>query len=117
MIIMKILNYVDVEPKGAGEDASGIKMRWLISKETGANNFAMRFIEIEPDGFSPLHDHPWEHEIFVLEGEGLTTGGKDEKKIKEGDSIFIPPNETHQTKNIGTKTLKLLCMIPYEKTT
>ena len=42
---------------------------------------------------------------------------KYEKKIKEGDFIFIPPNETHQTKNIGIKTLKLLCMIPYEKTT
>jgi quercetin dioxygenase-like cupin family protein len=114
---MKILNYKDVEPEENLEDASGIKMRWLISKEMGANNFAMRFIEIEPKGFSPLHDHPWEHEIFVLEGEGLTTNGKDEKKIKEGDFIFIPPNETHQTKNIGINTLKLLCMIPYEKTT
>ena len=58
---MKLLNYMDVEPKEAGEDASGIKMRWLISKEMGANNFAMRFIEIDPEGFSPLHDHPWEH--------------------------------------------------------
>ena len=108
---------MDVEPKEAGEDASGIKMRWLISKEMGANNFAMRYLEIEPEAFSPLHDHPWEHEIFVLEGEGLTSGGKDEMKIKKGDSVFIPPNEIHQTKNIGTKTLKLLCMIPYEKTT
>lgn len=113
---MKILNYKDVEPKEAGEGASRVKMRWLISKEIGANNFAMRFIEIEPEGFSPLHDHSWEHEIFVLEGEGLTTNGKDEKKIKEGDSVFIPPNETHQTRNVGSKTLKLLCMIPYEKT-
>ena len=107
---------MDVEPNEAGEGASRVKMRWLISKEMGANNFAMRFIEIEPEGFSPLHDHSWEHEIFVLDGEGLTTNGTDEKKIKEGDSVFIPPNETHQTRNVGSKTLKLLCMIPYEKT-
>ena len=29
---MKISNYMDVEPKEAGEGASGIKMRWLISR-------------------------------------------------------------------------------------
>jgi quercetin dioxygenase-like cupin family protein len=36
----------------------------------GAPNFVMRLFEIDPDGYSPFHTHAWEHEVFVLEGEG-----------------------------------------------
>jgi quercetin dioxygenase-like cupin family protein len=113
---MMVLSYQDVEAKEVGEGAEKVKMRWLISKEMGAENFAMRHIEIDPQGYSPLHSHSWEHEIFILEGEGVVTNGKEEKKVKEGDFIFIPPNETHQTRNISQKTMKLLCMIPYKGT-
>jgi quercetin dioxygenase-like cupin family protein len=113
---MMVSSFRDVEAVGAGEGAEKVKMRWLISKEMGAENFAMRHIEIEPQGYSPLHSHPWEHEIFILEGEGAVTNGKEEKKVKEGDFIFIPSNETHQTRNISQKTMKLLCMIPYKET-
>jgi len=113
---MMVLSYQDVEAKGVDEGAEKVKMRWLISKEMGAENFAMRHIEIDPQGYSPLHSHSWEHEIFILEGEGVVTNGKEEKKVKEGDFIFIPPNETHQTRNISQKTMKLLCMIPYKET-
>jgi quercetin dioxygenase-like cupin family protein len=42
----------------------------LITKEMGAPNFVMRLFEIDPDGYSPFHTHAWEHEVFVLEGEG-----------------------------------------------
>ncbi|MEM2935795.1 MAG: cupin domain-containing protein [Candidatus Bathyarchaeia archaeon] len=90
-------------------------MRWLITKDTGAENFAMRLFEMEPGGFSPLHSHPWEHEVFILEGQGLVIGGREEKMFKEGDVIFIPPNEIHQLKNIGEKTAKFLCLIPIRK--
>ena len=54
------------------EGASKVKVRWLITKEMGAKNFAMRVFEIEPDGYSPLHKHPWEHEVFILEGARST---------------------------------------------
>jgi quercetin dioxygenase-like cupin family protein len=113
---MMVSSFRDVKAGGAGEGAEKVKMRWLISKEMGAENFAMRHIEIDPHGYSPLHSHPWEHEIFILEGEGAVSNGNEEKKVKEGDFIFIPPNEAHQTRNISQKTMKLLCMIPYKET-
>jgi len=112
---MKVFNYQDVEAEKAEEGAEKLKVRWLITKETGARNFAMRLFEMEPSGFSPLHNHSWEHEIFILEGHGLVTGGKEEKRFKEGDVIFIPPNEIHQLKNAGEKAVKFLCLIPHKK--
>jgi quercetin dioxygenase-like cupin family protein len=110
---MKILHYRDVEAKDADEGASKLKVRWLITKDMGAENFAMRFFEMEPEGYSPFHSHPWEHEVFILEGEGIVVGGGEERKFRTGDVIFVPPNEKHQFKNTGETTLKFLCLIPY----
>ncbi len=109
---MKVLPYEDVDAKDAGEGTSKLKIRWLITKDIGAPNFAMRLFEMEPGGHSPLHNHPWEHEIFILEGEGVAVGGNEEKKIKAGHAVLISPNEKHQFQNNGERTLKFLCLIP-----
>jgi quercetin dioxygenase-like cupin family protein len=110
---MKIFHYRDVEAKDAEEGASKLKVRWLMTKDMGAENFAMRFFEMGPEGYSPFHSHPWEHEVFILEGEGIVVGGGEERKFRAGDVIFVPPNEKHQFKNTGETTVKFLCLIPY----
>ncbi len=97
------------------EGASKVKVRWLINKETGAENFAMRIFEIEPAGYTPLHVHPWEHEVFILEGEGETFDGEKKAPFKTGDVVFVLGNEWHQFKNSGNRLLKFLCLIPYAK--
>ena len=112
---MKILHYQSVEAKNAEEGASKLKVRWLITKEMGAPNFAMRLFEMEPKGHSPFHSHPWEHEVFILEGEGLAVSENGEKKFRTGDVVFVLPNEKHQFKNNGEKTLKFLCLVPLHK--
>lgn len=109
---MKVFTFSDVEAKEADEGASKLKVRWLITKEMGAPNFAMRLFEMEPNGNSPLHMHPWEHEVFILEGEGIVVAKDGEKKIKAGSVIFIAPNELHQIKNNSKKILKFLCLVP-----
>ncbi len=110
---MKIFNYRDVEAKDAEEGASKLRVRWLITKDLGAENFAMRLFEMGPGGYSPFHSHSWEHEVFILEGEGLVVSEGKERKFRAGDVIFIPPDEKHQLKNNGEKTVKFLCLIPY----
>ena len=109
---MKLFHYQDVEAKEAEEGASRLKVRWLITKDTGARNFAMRLFEMEPGGFSPFHNHPWEHEVFILQGEGTVIGEGYERKFRDGMVIFIPSNEKHQFKNSGKKDVKFLCLIP-----
>ena len=112
---MKVFHYQNVEAKNADEGASKLKVRWLITEEMGAPNFAMRLFEMEPKGHSPLHSHPWEHEVFILEGEGLVVSQEGEKKFKAGDVVFILPNEKHQFKNNGEKVLKFLCLVPHKQ--
>ena len=112
---MKLFHYDTVKAKDAEEGASKLKIRWLITKETGAENFAMRLFEMEPGGYSPLHAHSLEHEVFILDGEGCVYDGEKKKEVRTGDVVFISPNERHQFKNNGKKPLKFLCLIPYTK--
>jgi quercetin dioxygenase-like cupin family protein len=111
----KVFHYDAVEAKDVEEGCSDVRVRWLIAKEMGAKNFAMRLFEIGLGGFTPLHRHKWEHEVFVLEGEGSIFNGKKATPFKASDAIFVPPNERHQFKNTGKDPLKILCLIPYIK--
>jgi len=109
---MKVFDSKQVEAKEADEGASKLRVRWLITRETGAPNFAMRLFEMEPSGNSPLHTHPWEHEVFILEGDGVVVGEDRERRFKAGDVVFVAPNEKHQFKNDGSKMLRFLCIVP-----
>ena len=109
---MKVFSYRNVEAKEADEGASRLKVRWLITKEIGAPNFAMRLFEMSAGGNSPLHTHPWEHEVFVLKGEGVVVSENGERKIVSGDVVFVAPNELHQFKNNSKKPLTFLCLVP-----
>lgn len=112
---MKVFHYTAVVSRVAGEGASKVSVRWLIDKDVGAENFAMRLFEIEPGGYSPLHVHSWEHEVFVLDGAGSVSDGERASAFKAGDVVFVPSNERHQFKNSGGKPLRFLCLIPYVK--
>jgi len=112
---MKHVHYTDVEletPKEQG--IKDTKVRWVISKRDGAKNFAMRVFEIKPGGYTPLHQHDWEHEVFVLQGKGVTKDKEKEIKFKQGDVFFVPPMEWHQFYNNGKNVLKIICLIPYK---
>jgi len=114
-ITMKVFSYTDIEPQNADSGAEKVKVRWLITKEMGAPNFAMRLFEIGRGGCSPYHSHDWEHEVFILEGEGKLVTEKEPKKFKQGDVVFVLPNEKHQFKNEGSGILKFLCIVPIQK--
>ena len=112
---MRIFHYDSVEALDAEGGSSKVKVRWLITKEMGAKNFAMRLFELESGGYTPLHIHDCEHEVFILEGEGVVVDGDEERLFRAGDVIFISPNENHQFRNIGKSIAKILCLIPYKK--
>ncbi len=72
----------------------------------------MRQFEVAPGGYTPRHSHPYEHEVFVLEGEGVVLEGEVEHRLAAGDFVLVTPNEVHQFRNTGTAPLKFLCLVP-----
>jgi quercetin dioxygenase-like cupin family protein len=110
---MKIQNYESVAQNPVTMEGSvGCTVRWLVGKEDAAPNFAMRQFEVAPGGHTPQHFHDYEHEVFVLEGEGEVLEGENVHRLKSGDVVFVTPNEVHQFRNTGTAPLKFLCLVP-----
>lgn len=111
---MLIRNAKDVKaetPKMEG--VKDVTLRWLISKEQGARNYAMRLFEIKPGGLIPMHDHKdSEHEIFVVEGEAMLRTPKQDFPLKPGMAIFLEPGDAHSFVNASDRSFKFLCVIP-----
>ncbi len=95
------------------EGASDCRVRWLLNEADGAPNFAMREFEVAPGGFTPRHHHPYEHEVFVLEGTGVVLEGDREHALRAGDVVLVRPDEVHQFRNTGTAPMKFLCLVPH----
>jgi quercetin dioxygenase-like cupin family protein len=96
--------------------ANSIKttIQWLITKDDGAHNYTMRRFEIQSGGEIGLHEHPEEHEIYILEGKGHVFDEKGKiTEIEVGDVLFVPPNEPHGYNNTGDQPLAFICVIPY----
>jgi quercetin dioxygenase-like cupin family protein len=89
-------------------------VRWLISDEDGAPNFYMRRFEIAPGGATPHHRHPWEHEVYVIEGAGAVVTPDVEEPIRAGDVVYMPPDEEHHFAGDEKSGVVLLCLIPKE---
>lgn len=110
---MKLINYKKVKAEKIDDpQAKDASIRWAISKEDGAPNFALRVPEIEPGGYTPYHSHEWEHEIFIKKGSGKLVWEGKSFPLKEGDVIFIPGGEKHQFLNNSRGILEFICIIP-----
>lgn len=108
---MIVKDYRQVTPEPA-EEAPGVTVRWVIGERDGAPNFAMRVFEVEPGAASPFHTHPWEHEAFILAGNGHLRGEDSETPFREGDAVFVAPKEKHQFVNDGDTILRFICVVP-----
>ena len=110
---MKLEKSGDVPKKPvAVEGAEGVQIRWLICRDDGAENIAMRMFEVQPRGHTPLHTHPHEHEVFIVEGEGIFVCEGKEYEFGRECVVFVPGDAEHQFRNTGDSILRFLCIIP-----
>ena len=109
----KAIHYTDVPLEDVNEErAVGAKIRWLVSKNDGVRNFSMRYFEIAEGGRSPVHNHPWEHEVFVIKGRCRVICEDESGEVGEGGVILVPENTDHNFMNVGRGPLEFICIIP-----
>jgi len=110
---MKVLRVSDVPAQPVtDEGAKGATVRWLIARPERAPNFAMRLFELEPGGATPLHEHAWEHEVYVLDGTLQVVGEQGPVEVSAGTAVLVMPGERHQFRNAGNAVGRMLCMVP-----
>ena len=106
---MKVKKYLDAKPS---QEAPGVLKRELINADDGAPNFCMRVFEIKPGSSTPFHAHAWEHEVFVLSGTGVVVSDGGETQVDVDSIVFVPGEEYHCFRNIGSEILRFICVIP-----
>ena len=106
---MKVQNYRDVK----GYDAApGVIMRIVAGADEGAPTYVMRVFEIQPGCATPNHTHAWEHEMFVVAGEGTLVSGDSRTPLQQGDAVMVLPDEKHCFENTGSSLLTVICTVP-----
>jgi len=112
----KVCHYAEVPAQIYGKDAPGVTVRWLIDEDgDGAPVYTLRMIEVAPGGHTPDHNHPYEHENFVVEGQGRVKIGDTWHHVSVGDVVFMPPGVQHTYENTGRTPFKFLCGIPVSR--
>lgn len=87
-------------------------MKVLVSKEQGWDDHVMRVMEVEQDGYTPKHKHPWPHINFMIEGEGELMIDGVVTKVESGSYAYVPKDTIHQFRNTGKSTFKFICIVP-----
>jgi len=114
---MRVQNHTEVPSNEVTmEGAAGCRVRQLVGEKDRAPTFAMREFEVAPGGHTPHHFHDYEHEVYVLAGNGTILDGDVERPLAAGDVLFIAPNDVHQFRNTGSDSLRFLCLIPNSAT-
>jgi len=109
-----VVNHTDVTHEKLAKGAEKTEVQYLIDERHGSTRFALRIYTIQKGGHTPLDQHQYEHQVYILKGEGFLRQSKNPdsplKNLKPGDAVFIPSNAVHQFSNGGDEPLVFLCV-------
>ena len=108
----KVIHYSEVHADPV-PDLEGVTIRWVIAKDDGAPHFALRVFEVQPGRTTPHHSHWWEHEVFILDGEGVVVTEEGETALIPGTAILVPGDAVHHFQNTGEGVLRFICLVPH----
>jgi quercetin dioxygenase-like cupin family protein len=84
----------------------------VIGESQGWDGYTLRVFRIAPGGFTPHHQHDWEHVNYVIKGKGTLTLEDQTVEVTEKDFAFVPPNAMHQFKNPFDEEFMFVCIVP-----
>jgi len=96
------------------DGAQGVSMEVMVGRESNAPNFAMRHFVVAPGGHTPRHHHPFEHEVYVVEGTMTAECDGETREVSGGDVLFVPSEAVHQFVNTSPSPARFLCLVPME---
>ena len=97
------------------ELSPGFERRELVSGELGAESLTVAHATLRPDGGAPLHTHPTEEAMVILEGEAVAWLGDDEVVVRRGQTVLAPAGVKHGFVNRSGKPVRIMAIFPTGK--
>ncbi len=83
------------------------EFRFLVNEDAGCLDVT-QFVGLIPPGRAPMHSHPYDEVVYVVEGEGvLHLDGRD-TPLGPGSCIHLPPLQEHCLENTGPTPMRVL---------
>ena len=113
---MKKISITDVNSYSAPGHFDMTAFRLQGKDETGIQTFWMGKSYFLPGGGADwaYEDNPLEKVYYILKGEMTVKSREETFVLKEGDSIFLGPNEGREIKNEGRAVCEMLVVISYK---
>jgi len=102
---MDVRSIEDVEP--VVEHNGTVPVWWMIKsrefKEITEGGFLelVNEFEVAGGGYVEPHSHPTHEFYYVLNGRGIMQIGDEEREIRQGDLVHIPPDVVHTLRPVS----------------
>ena len=110
---MPVIKYESVKLSEVSmEGVKGTLKANIIGKPEGWPEYTLRVFRVKSGGFTPRHQHDWEHVNYVIKGRGRLRIGEELFDLEEKDFAFVPPNAEHQFENPYSEDFEFICIVP-----
>ena len=88
----------------------GVTLQWLMDDDVDARaSLSLARMTVQPGVTSEAHRHPNSTEaIHVVEGRVEQRTGDEWIPLAAGETVLIPTDAAHQTRNVGDETAVLM---------
>jgi quercetin dioxygenase-like cupin family protein len=83
------------------------QFKLMVDKDLGCEQIT-QFVGFIPPSKGPMHFHPYEEAIYILEGSGVVHIDEESGPFHAGTSIFLPIGCNHCLENPGPAPVRLL---------
>ena len=100
---------LDAAPAFTTKDGSEIR-ELLAHRNSPIRNQSLAEARVPVEGSTKEHYHVKAEEIYyITHGEGRIRIEGEEREVRAGDAVAIPPGQRHKLWNTGKEPLRLLC--------
>ncbi len=97
-----------VEMHTPEDDSLDIRVAFPVSAEHGAASTAIVYFELDPGKRLGRHTDSQEEVLYIVAGQGQAEVGGEWSAVSEGDLVVVPGQFSHQVRNTGESTLKVI---------
>jgi mannose-6-phosphate isomerase-like protein (cupin superfamily) len=84
--------------------------REFVGDDQGGVGVSILFVDAPPGRGPGMHRHAYEEVFIVQEGGGTFTAGDEEREVRTGEVVVIPPDTPHRFVNSGAEPLRLIAI-------